>query len=105
MLLGRAKPTSPLGGRSGDAGTKQREKRPTLDSFLQSRDFAGASALLEFLMQSGSSEPGIQSEHDKRAWLAYTYFHQHDFAKVLRAIVECRRLVEGVVVLRVSRCK
>ncbi|KMS65322.1 hypothetical protein BVRB_037160 [Beta vulgaris subsp. vulgaris] len=84
MLLSRAKPTSPNSGRpgTGPSGAKPKDKRPTLESFLSARDFSGAAALAEFLVQSGDSEPTCGTLAEKQAWLAYIYFHLHDFIKV-----------------------
>ena len=84
MLLSRAKPTSPSTGRSGadSSISKPKPKRRSLESFLSARDFSGAAALAEFLVQSGESEPNCGTLTEKQAWLAYIYFHLHDFIKV-----------------------
>lgn len=74
MLLSRAKPAAESASRGA---VRKRKEIPTLNAFLDKRDYVGAITLLEFLKSSGKPEP------DTEKWLGYCFFHTHMFQKAL----------------------
>jgi len=53
---------------------KQRQRIPSLQEFIQDRDYTGAVTLLNFNLQSG------QSDESTLPWLGFSYFHKGDYA-------------------------
>jgi len=74
MLLSRAKPAQDPGEVSRASAKKKRDL-PTLESFLDKRDYVGAITLLEFTKSTGM--PLEETEE----WLAYCSFHLGDYRR------------------------
>ncbi|KAH8036455.1 hypothetical protein HPB51_000577 [Rhipicephalus microplus] len=95
MLLSRTKPAvsgSASGSADGLKPERQREQKsaesrlPTLEEFLEKRDFTGAMALLEF---TGTSSSSSQSSRLEAAlWTAYCAFHLGQHRQAMRIYQE-----------------
>ncbi|XP_013860469.1 intraflagellar transport protein 56 [Austrofundulus limnaeus] len=79
MILSRAKPA--VGGETqvsiGDRKKKNKTKVPTLEEYLQQRDYLGALTLLEFQRSIGEKE-----EHAD-LWIGYCAFHLGDYKRAM----------------------
>jgi intraflagellar transport protein 56 len=71
-------------------GGNATKKKPELAEYVQSRDYTGAAALLEFNRQAEEGKSG-----DTLGWLAYCYFHLGEYKKALDAYEECLHAREG----------
>ncbi|CAG5118132.1 unnamed protein product, partial [Candidula unifasciata] len=89
MMLSRTKPAMGSGTLPAGKDTKRGKKLPTVEEFLEMRDYTGAITLLEFSRNSGKGN----GETDM--WIAYCAFHLGDYK---RALEEYERLSkrEGV---------
>jgi hypothetical protein len=74
MILSRQRPAA-----SDTKKARASEEAPTLETFLDRRDYRGAITLLEFNVQAGLAERFVVLP-----WLAYSYFHLGDHKKVHR---------------------
>ncbi|XP_033109208.1 intraflagellar transport protein 56-like [Anneissia japonica] len=84
MMLSRQKPaTGPGSTTPTSQESKKKKKMPTLDEFLQLRDYTGAITLLEFTRSSG------KGNEEQDSWIAYCAFHLGDYK---RAMEEYERL-------------
>lgn len=54
---------------------------PSLNEFLQQRDYTGALTLLEF---KKNNDTGASEASDNRAWIAYCAFHLADYKKAAK---------------------
>eukprot|EP00164_Ancoracysta_twista_P000249 GFYU01000352.1.p1 GENE.GFYU01000352.1~~GFYU01000352.1.p1 ORF type:complete len:548 (-),score=193.35 GFYU01000352.1:55-1698(-) len=74
MLLSRQRVTQPQ--QAAKAADKS-SKKPKREDFIQSRDYVGAIALLEFERNSGNSDESTLS------WLGYCAYHMGDYKKAM----------------------
>ncbi|XP_012283614.1 intraflagellar transport protein 56 [Orussus abietinus] len=84
MILSRSKPASSIGGKKATA----RKEVPSLEEFLQKRDYTGALTLLEF---NGS----IKKTVDTDLWMAYCAFHAGDYRKAAKLYENLKKEDEG----------
>lgn len=61
------------------AGTIEKKELPSLDSFIERRDFVGGQTLMKFMQDSSSG----MSEIEQKLWLAYFYFHDNKYEKAI----------------------
>ncbi|XP_071963993.1 intraflagellar transport protein 56-like isoform X2 [Antedon mediterranea] len=84
MMLSRQKPaTGPGSTTPASQENKKKKQMPTLDEFLQLRDYTGAITLLEFTRNNG------KGSDEQDSWIAYCAFHLGDYK---RAMEEYERL-------------
>lgn len=80
MMLSRAKPATGPG--SAPVGKqKEKKKQPTLEDYLNLRDYTGAITLLEFNRNSG------QKNEETDMWVAYCAFHLGDYKRAMEEYV------------------
>eukprot|EP01028_Stygiella_incarcerata_P004741 TRINITY_DN2060_c0_g1_i1.p1 TRINITY_DN2060_c0_g1~~TRINITY_DN2060_c0_g1_i1.p1 ORF type:complete len:554 (+),score=117.21 TRINITY_DN2060_c0_g1_i1:117-1778(+) len=73
MLLSRKKPVAA----PGSAPKDKQAAAPSLDSFLEKRDYTGALSLLEFNRQAGI----VDERYPTSPWLAFCAFHLGDYKR------------------------
>ena len=73
-MLSRAKPAAHPD-EASRATTKKKRDMPSLDTFLDRRDYVGALTLLEFMKSTGSPLG------DTDEWMAYASFHLGDYRR------------------------
>ena len=69
---------------------RSQKKKPTLDEFLDKRDWSGALGLLQFERNSQNEEYDMET---LVMWMAYCAFHLGDYKKA--ATVRCRKRCGG----------
>ncbi|XP_077489527.1 tetratricopeptide repeat domain 26 [Amblyomma americanum] len=91
MLLSRTKPAvaaSATGpddcGGSSQASSAMESRLPTLEEFLEKRDFTGAMALLEFTGGAPSGSASTSSQLEAALWTAYCAFHLGQHRQAMR---------------------
>ena len=84
MILSRAKPAIPSSSDGAEGGSptsaavaKAKKKIPSLQDFLNDRDYTGATSLLDFERNSG------KAAKDVSLWLGYSSFHAGDYKRAL----------------------
>ncbi|KAH9512870.1 Intraflagellar transport protein 56 [Bulinus truncatus] len=85
MMLSRTKPALGPGSVSTGKETKKKKKMPTVEEFLEMRDYTGAITLLEFSRNAG------KGNEETDLWIAYCAFHLGDYK---RAMEEYERLTK-----------
>ncbi|XP_005110847.2 intraflagellar transport protein 56 [Aplysia californica] len=89
MMLSRTRPAVGPGAAPTGKDVKKKKKMPTVEEFLDMRDYTGAITLLEFSRNAG------KGNEETDMWIAYCAFHLGDYK---RAMEEYERLTkrEGV---------
>ncbi|GFS04740.1 intraflagellar transport protein 56, partial [Elysia marginata] len=85
MMLSRTKPAVGPGAAAAAKDTKKKKKMPTVEEFLDMRDYTGAITLLEFSRNAG------KGNEETDMWIAYCAFHLGDYK---RAMEEYERLIK-----------
>lgn len=85
MMLSRTKPAVGPGAAATAKDTKKKKKMPTVEEFLDMRDYTGAITLLEFSRNAG------KGNEETDMWIAYCAFHLGDYK---RAMEEYERLIK-----------
>ncbi|XP_055875861.1 intraflagellar transport protein 56-like isoform X1 [Biomphalaria glabrata] len=85
MMLSRTKPALGPGSVATGKETKKKKKMPTVEEFLDMRDYTGAITLLEFSRNAG------KGNEETDLWIAYCAFHLGDYK---RAMEEYERLTK-----------
>lgn len=85
MMLSRTKPAIGPGAAQQAKDQKKKKKLPTVEEFLDARDYTGAITLLEFTRASGKGNEEVDM------WIAYCAFHLGDYK---RAMEEYERLTK-----------
>ncbi|XP_059152840.1 intraflagellar transport protein 56-like isoform X2 [Physella acuta] len=85
MMLSRTKPAVGPGATAASKDTKKKKKMPTVEEFLDMRDYTGAITLLEFSRNAG------KGNEETDMWIAYCAFHLGDYK---RAMEEYERLTK-----------
>ncbi|KAI8734904.1 intraflagellar transport protein 56 [Biomphalaria glabrata] len=84
-MLSRTKPALGPGSVATGKETKKKKKMPTVEEFLDMRDYTGAITLLEFSRNAG------KGNEETDLWIAYCAFHLGDYK---RAMEEYERLTK-----------
>ncbi|KAK0055900.1 intraflagellar transport protein 56 [Biomphalaria pfeifferi] len=84
-MLSRTKPALGPGSVATGTETKKKKKMPTVEEFLDMRDYTGAITLLEFSRNAG------KGNEETDLWIAYCAFHLGDYK---RAMEEYERLTK-----------
>lgn len=61
------------------AGNPAKDTELEVDRYIESRDYSGAIAILEFAHEAGKTLPSLKG--DPLPWIAYCAFHQGDYEK------------------------
>eukprot|EP01135_Chromosphaera_perkinsii_P009978 Nk52_evm13s1992 gene=Nk52_evmTU13s1992 len=85
MMLSRTKPAN-IGSGGKAVSAKKEKKAPKLEEFLEARDYAGATTLLEFKRNSGTVT------EEATLWIAYCAFHLGEYQK---AVNEYKKLTSN----------
>ncbi len=91
MMLPRR--TQPAAAKADALKERAQKKKPTLDEFLDKRDWSGALGLLQFERNSQNGEYDVET---LVMWMAYSAFHLGDYKKaanVIQSFPSCGRWI------------
>jgi hypothetical protein len=83
MMLPRR--TQPASAKADALKERAQKKKPTLDEFLDKRDWSGALGLLQFERNSQNGEYDVET---LVMWMAYSAFHLGDYKKAANVMIE-----------------